>query len=234
MVPTLFGIVFVILLKHASGPSTEGMYLRTRSYGKFFSLTRWKTKTKIREKPLRNFLCADDAAATTHSADKVQQHMNRFSSPWKYFRLTINLKKTQVTGQDVTSPPSIKIFDQQLEVVHDSTSICSTWRESLWLRDIELNKRIEKVATTVFSHSKRATNWPNTPRSWYVKLACWAPSRVLAIPWLFVSTRNANVTTLNSVWLVVSCYHSLGFSLPIWSSNLARIRYIYDTLRLLA
>ena len=234
MVPTLFGIVFVILLKHASGPSTEGMYLRTRSYGKFFSLARLKAKTKIREKHLRNFLCADDAAVTTHSANKLQQLMNRFTSPWKHFRLNINLKTTQVTGQDVTSPPSIKIFDQQLEVVHDSTSICSTWRESLWLRDIELNKRIEKVATTVFSHSKRATNWPNTPRSWYVKLACWAPSRVLAIPWLFVSTRNANVTTLNSVWLVVSCYHSLGFSLPIWSSNLARIRYIYDTLRLLA
>ena len=85
-----------------------------------------QAKTKIREKRLRNFLCADDAAATTHSADKVQQHMNRFSSLCKYFRLTINLKKTQVTGQDVTSPPSIKIFDQQIEVVHDSTSICST------------------------------------------------------------------------------------------------------------
>ena len=91
MVPTLFGIVFVILLKHASGPSTEGMYLRTRSYGKFFSVTRWKAKTKIREKRLRNFLCADDAAATTHSADKAKQHMNRFSSSCKYFRLTINL-----------------------------------------------------------------------------------------------------------------------------------------------
>ena len=126
MVPTLFGIVFVILLKHASGPSTEGMYLRTRSYGKFFSLTRWKAKTKIREKHLRNFLWADDAAVTTHSADKVQQHMNRFSSPCKYFRLAINLKKTQVTGQDVTIPTSIKIFDQQLKVAHDYTSICST------------------------------------------------------------------------------------------------------------
>ena len=87
MVPTLFGIVFVILLKHAFGPSTEGMYLRTRSYGKFFSLARLKAKTKIREKHLRNFLCADDAAVTTHSADKLQQHMNPFSSPCKYFRL---------------------------------------------------------------------------------------------------------------------------------------------------
>ena len=233
MVPTLFGIVFVILLKHASGPSTEGMYLRTRSYGKFFSLARLKSKTKIREKHLRNFLCADDAAVTTHSSDKLQQHMNPFSSPCKYFRLTINLRKTQVTGQDVNSPPSIKIFDQHLEVVHNSTFICSTWRESLWLRDIGLNKRIEKVATTVFSHSKRATNWPNTPWSWYIKLACWVPSRVVAIPWLFLSTRNANVTRLNSVWLVVSCHHSLGFLWPIWSSKLARIRYIYTALRLL-
>ena len=86
MVPTKFGIVFVILLKHASGPSTEGMYLRTRSYGKFFSLTRWKAKTKIREKHLRNFLWADDAAVTTHSADKVQQLMNRFSSLLQVFQ----------------------------------------------------------------------------------------------------------------------------------------------------
>ena len=81
MVPTLFGIVLVILLKHALGPSTEGMYPRTRSYGKFFGLARLKAKTKIREKHLRNFLCADDAAVTTHSANKLQQLMNRFSSP---------------------------------------------------------------------------------------------------------------------------------------------------------
>ena len=94
MVPTLFGIVFVILLKHAFRPSTEGMYLRTRSHGKFFSHARWKAKTKIHEKHLRNFFCADDAAVTTHSADKLQQLMNHFSSPYEYYRLTINLKKT--------------------------------------------------------------------------------------------------------------------------------------------
>ena len=126
MVPTLFGIVFVILLKHAFETSTEGMYHRTRSYGKFLGVTRLKAKTKIREKHLGNFLCADDAAVTTHSADKLQQLMNPLSSPCKHFRLTINLRKTQVTGQDVNSPPSIKLFDQHLEVVLDSTFICST------------------------------------------------------------------------------------------------------------
>ena len=81
MVPTLFGIVLVILLKHAFGPSTEGMYPRTRSYGKFFGLARLKAKTTFREKHLRNFLCADDAAATTHSANKLQQLMNRLALP---------------------------------------------------------------------------------------------------------------------------------------------------------
>ena len=186
MVPTLFGIVFAILLKYAFRPSTEGMYLRTRSYGKFFSLPRLKAKTTIREKHLRNFLFADDAAVIKHSADKLQQLMKRFSFPWKDFRLTINLKKTQEIGQVVAGPPSIKRFDQQLEILHNSTSISSTWRDSLWL-DSELNKRIEKVATKVFSHSKRAKNWPNTPKSPYKHRA---PSGV-ASPELFVSTRNA-------------------------------------------
>ena len=36
--PTLFGIFFVTLLKHAFGESTEGIYLRTRSDGNLFKL----------------------------------------------------------------------------------------------------------------------------------------------------------------------------------------------------
>ena len=38
LAPTLFGIFFAPLLKHAFGSSTEGMYLHTRSDGKLFNL----------------------------------------------------------------------------------------------------------------------------------------------------------------------------------------------------
>ena len=38
LVPTLFGIFFATLLKHAFGKSTEGIYLQTRSDGNLFKL----------------------------------------------------------------------------------------------------------------------------------------------------------------------------------------------------
>ena len=38
LAPTLFGIFFSMLLKHAFGKATEGIYLQSRSDGSFFSM----------------------------------------------------------------------------------------------------------------------------------------------------------------------------------------------------
>ena len=46
---TLFGIFFGMLLKHAFDTTTEGIYLRTRSYGRLFNLARLRAKTKVRK-----------------------------------------------------------------------------------------------------------------------------------------------------------------------------------------
>lgn len=50
--PTLFGIFFSLLLKHAFGTSTEGVYMHTRSDGKLYNIARLRAKTKIHKKPL--------------------------------------------------------------------------------------------------------------------------------------------------------------------------------------
>ncbi|ROT60751.1 hypothetical protein C7M84_021675 [Penaeus vannamei] len=55
LAPTLFGI-FAVLLKHAFGSATEGIYLRTRADGKLFNLSRLRAKTQL--KHLRDFLFA--------------------------------------------------------------------------------------------------------------------------------------------------------------------------------
>ena len=44
-------------------------------------------------KCLRDFLFADDAAITAHSAEALQQLMNRFRKSFQDFGLTISLKK---------------------------------------------------------------------------------------------------------------------------------------------
>ena len=44
---TLFGIFFGVMLKHAFGTATEGVYLWTRSEGKLFNPSRLRVKTKV-------------------------------------------------------------------------------------------------------------------------------------------------------------------------------------------
>ena len=50
LAPTLFGIFFATLLKHAFGKSTEVIYLRIRSDGNLFKLSRLRAKTRVHEK----------------------------------------------------------------------------------------------------------------------------------------------------------------------------------------
>ena len=56
LAPTLFGIFFGPLLKHAFDTTTEGIYLRTRSDGRLFNLARLRAKTKVREVLIRDML----------------------------------------------------------------------------------------------------------------------------------------------------------------------------------
>ena len=42
LAPTLFGIFFALMLKHAFGSYTEGIHLRTLSDGKLFNLSKLK------------------------------------------------------------------------------------------------------------------------------------------------------------------------------------------------
>ncbi|XP_069170405.1 uncharacterized protein [Procambarus clarkii] len=144
--------------------SKEG--IRTRSDGKLFNLARLTAKTKVQLRCLRDFLSADDAD-TAHSSEDLQQLMTRFSETWQAFRFTISLKKTQVMGQGVDSPPNISISDYKREVVHDFVYLGSTISDSLAL-DTELNKRIGKASTTMSRLTDR--EWANNRLTEYTKI----------------------------------------------------------------
>ncbi|KAK7102272.1 hypothetical protein V1264_020516 [Littorina saxatilis] len=118
LAPTLFGIYFAVMLKHAFRTSTDGIYLHTRSDGKLFSLSRLKEKTKNRKTLIRDMLFADDAALKTHKEERL---MNNFSGACQDFGLTISLKKTNIVGQDTECPPIITINNYKLDVVNEFT-----------------------------------------------------------------------------------------------------------------
>ena len=138
-----FHLVWYLLCCDAFGPEAEGVYLRTRTDGKLFNLSRLKAKTKVQLWCLRDFLFADDAAVTAHSAEDLKHLMTRFSDACQDFGLTISLKKTQVMGQDTDSLPAISINDHELDVIHDFVYLGSAISDTLSL-DAELNRRIGK------------------------------------------------------------------------------------------
>ena len=113
LTPTLFGIFFALLLRHAFGTAQEGIYLWTRSDGSLFNLACLKARTKVCEVLIRDMLFADDAAVVTHTQRELQLLMDHFSQACKDFGLIISLKKTNVLGQDIPAPPVITINDYE-------------------------------------------------------------------------------------------------------------------------
>ena len=148
LAPTLFGIFFGLLLKHAVDTTTEGIYLRTRSDGRLFNLARLRAKTEVREVLIRDMLFADDAAVVAHTQDDLQSLMDCLSHGCKDFGLTISLKTTNILGQDTEVPPVISIGDYELDAVCQFTYLGSTITDNLSL-DAEIDKRIGKAASTL-------------------------------------------------------------------------------------
>ena len=93
--------------------------------------------------------------------------MTRFSDACQDFSLTISLKKTQVMGQHVDSPPAISINDHELDVIHDFVYLGSAISDTLSL-DAELNRRIGKAATAMTRLTKKA--WNNSKLTVHTKI----------------------------------------------------------------
>ena len=83
LAPTLFGIFFALLLRHAFGTASEGICLRTRSDGRLFNLGRLRAKINVREALIRDMLFVDDASVTTHTQQALQAMIDRFSKACK-------------------------------------------------------------------------------------------------------------------------------------------------------
>ena len=88
--------------------------------------------------------------------------MTRFSDAYQDFGLAISLKKTQVMGQDIDSPPAISIGDHELDVIYDFVYLSSTISDTLSL-DAEL-----KATTTMIRLTKKA--WNNSKLTEHTKI----------------------------------------------------------------
>ena len=159
LAPTLFGILFSLLLRYACSESEEGIYLHTRSDGSLFNVAHLRAKTKVRKVLVREMLFADDAAITAHTETALQELINCFARACSQFGLTISIKKTNILGQNVSTAPSISIGDCALDVVENFTYLGSNISSNLSL-DTELNIRIGKASAAMARLTNRV--WENT------------------------------------------------------------------------
>ena len=158
LAPTLFGIFFSMVLLHAFKESTDGVFLRTRSDGSMYNLSRLRAKSKTRTILIRELLFADDAALTSHTEEGLQRMLDKFSNACKEYGLTISIKKTQVMGQNVTVKPQLQIDNQLLETVQEFTYLGSTISSNTSL-NAELTRRIAKATGVMAQLTKRV--WEN-------------------------------------------------------------------------
>lgn len=101
--PSFFRIFFLLLLSYFFNKNEERIYLRTRSEGRLFTLTRLRAKTKVMHVTIREALFADIAALAI-LAGSLQRLIDCFAHACDVFGLTISLKKTEVMKQGIDSP----------------------------------------------------------------------------------------------------------------------------------
>ena len=170
LAPTLFGIFFAVMLKHAFGSNTEGIFLHTRSDGGLYNVSRLKAMTKVTKRLIRDLLFADDAAIVTHTPGELQRLMNLFSRACAIFGLTVSIKKTNIMVQGVPVHPEITVNDQVLDVVDEFPYLGSTISSDLSLNK-EISKRIAKAASTLSKLTERV--WENSSLTIHTKMAVY-------------------------------------------------------------
>ena len=155
LAPTLFGIYFSFMFQRAfiNLPTSTGVSLLTRDDGNFFSVSRFKVKTKVQHLIIREL-----TAICANSPRQLQELLDGFSQACVDFGLTISLKKTVTLSSELHDNHQFTITDITLDRVKKFTYLGSTMTSTPTL-DQELSDRLEKAASTFGRLSKRV--WHN-------------------------------------------------------------------------
>ena len=91
LAPTLFSIMFSVMLSDAFRNGDVGIKINYRMDGKLFNLRRLKAKTKVMSEIIKDFLFADDCALNAGSEEDMQDSVDKFSTACSNFGLTISI-----------------------------------------------------------------------------------------------------------------------------------------------
>ena len=162
LAPTLFSILFSLMLREAKEDLVDGIFIRFRTDGSIFTLRRLLAHTKTIEVLIVELLFADNCALLAHIQEALQYIVNRFAEAAEAFGFTISLKKTEVLHQSppggANSPPQINIEGTSLNSVEHFTYLGSVISNDATVNK-DLDKRLARASSAFGRLHKRV--WQN-------------------------------------------------------------------------
>nr|VZI42287.1 unnamed protein product [Spirometra erinaceieuropaei] len=147
LAPTLFSLMFSVMLMDAYRDERPGIRIAYRTDGHLLNQRRMNFQTRVSTTTVHELLFADDCALNTISEEKMQQSMDLFSAACENFGLVINTQKTVVMHQpppnSVTAPnapPQISVNGTQLQVVENFPYLGSTLSRNTKIDDEVANR----------------------------------------------------------------------------------------------
>ena len=176
LVPTLFSILFTLMLREAKEDLVDGIFIRFRTDGSIFNLRRLLAHTKTIEVLIVELLFADDCALLAHTQEALQYIVNRFAEAAKAFGFTISLKKTEALHQPppggVYSPPQINIEGTSLNSVEHFTYLGSVISNDATVNK-DLDNRLARASSAFGRMHKRV--WQNHSLRLSTKIQVYRP-----------------------------------------------------------
>nr|VZI53968.1 unnamed protein product [Spirometra erinaceieuropaei] len=151
LAPTLFSLMFSVMLMDAYRDERPGTRIAYRTDGHLLNHRRMNFQSRVSTATVHKLLFADDRALNTTSEVEMQRSMDLFSAACENFELVINTQKTVVMHQpppsSATAPnaPQINVNGTQLQVVENFPYLGSTLSRNTKIDD-EVANRISKAS----------------------------------------------------------------------------------------
>nr|VZI43743.1 unnamed protein product [Spirometra erinaceieuropaei] len=152
LAPTLFSLLFSVMLIDAYRDERPGIRIAYRTDGHLLNHRRMNFQSRVSTATVHELLFADDCALNTTLEEEMQRSMDLFSAACENFGLVINTQKTVVMHQPPpnpatapNAPPQINVNGTQLQVVENFPYLCSTLSRNTKIDD-EVANRISKAS----------------------------------------------------------------------------------------
>ncbi|VDL88791.1 unnamed protein product [Schistocephalus solidus] len=143
LVPTLFSLMFSVMLIDAYRDEQLGIRIAYRTDGHLLNSRRMQATTRVSKATVHDFLFADDCVLHTVTGEAMERCMDIFATGCTEFGLKISIAKMVVMPQPTLSR-NTKIDDEVAQLISKAIHVFGQLKASVWNRHgIYLNTKLK-------------------------------------------------------------------------------------------